>query len=495
MMGSHKATIPNHPRLRGLGLSVVASLALCSCALGPDFVKPDQPPVRTYLPASVSLSGSKPAGQSLVSGKQVPNQWWRLFQSAQLDDVMQEALAHNATLEAALASLQQSQHNLQAGYGIFFPQIGMNMAASRERTAPIAQGLKTPSNIFNVVTLSAGISYDLDLFGGERRAVEALAAQVDSARFAGKAAYVTLSANVVNAVIARAAYAVQLRATEQLWQLLQQQLAAVQAQVKSGTVAYTAELALRTQISSAEASLANLKQQVSQSENLLATLQGRFPAQSTLPMPELDQLSLPDELPLTLPSELAQLRPDIMQAQAQLHVASANIGVATAALFPRISLTGNAGQTGTSLANLQDANGRFWSVGPSVVIPVFEGGTQWFQREAAKDAFQVAQAGYRQTVLSAFAQVATVLQALRHDSDAWRAQQDALGYAGAALQSATAGFNSGINSYLDVLVADVLFHQAMLAAIQANAQRHQDTVALYAALGGGWWAGAAESQP
>ena len=486
-MMSRAASCP----VRSLCLSVLASCLLSSCAVGPDFVKPDPPAVASYLPVAQSNTGQ--SAQNLIDGAAVPKDWWQLFGCAQLDGLVRQALAHNATLEAALATLQQSQHNLQAGYGIFFPQVGLALAGERERSAPIEQGLHSASNIFNVVTASAGVSYDLDLFGANRRALEGLGAQVDYQRFSGQAAYVTLSANVVNTVIARAAYLKQLQTVEQLILLQQQQLGAIQAQVKAGTAAYTTELGIRSLIASSQAELAGLKQQISQADNLLASLSGKFPSEAALPAPEFDQLKLPSDLPLSLPSELVRQRPDILQSEAQLHAASANIGVTTAAMFPHISLNGSVGQAGTNLSNLSNGDGKFWSVGPSVALPLFSGGSQWFQRKAAQDAFAAAQASYRQTVLSAFAQVATLIQALEHDRQAWLAQSDAKAYAGQALQSTTAGYNSGVNSWLDVLVADVQYHQASLAAIQAEAQRYQDTVGLFAALGGGWWNDAGQS--
>ena len=312
-------------------------------------------------------------------------------------------------------------------------------------------------------------------------------AQSDYQRYAYTAAYVTLTANVVDAGIARAAYAAQIRATEQLIALQQQQLLATRAQIQAGTSSYSAELSIRSLIAANQATLAPLKQQISQTENLLATLEGKFRVEADLPAIDLDALVLPASLPLSLASGLVRQRPDILQSEAQLHVASANIGVATAAMFPSISLTGNVGQAGTSLGNLSGENGRFWSVGPSVSIPIFRGGTLWYGRKAALDAYQAAQANYRQTVLTAFAQVATSLQALEHDAEAYQAQTEAKQDAGEALQLTQTNYKAGTSSYLDVLSADVLYHQANIAWFQSVAQRHQDTVALFVALGGGWW--------
>ncbi len=474
-------------RAGACSLSILFACLLCSCAVGPDFVRPEAPGTERYTTDSQTESPAGAGSQKIVAGADIPASWWSLFQSEQLNNLVNDAVQHNATLEASLATLRQSQHNLQAGYGVFFPQLEIGFGGTRERTAPIVQGLQSPSSIFNVVTLSGSIGYSLDLFGGERRAIEQLSAQTDYQQYASKAAYVTLTANVVNTSIARAAYVAQIHATEQLIALEREQLEATRAQVKAGTAPYSAELATLSLVAANTALLAPLKQQLNQADNLLATLEGKFPGDLTLPVIDLDSLTLPQELPLSLPSELVHRRPDILQSEAQLHAASASIGVTTAALFPSISLTGTIGQAGTSLGNLSGENGRFWSVGPAVSIPVFRGGTLWYGRQAALDAYQSAQAAYRQTVLTAFAEVATELHALENDAMAFQAQRVSLQDAREAYQLTQANYRAGMASYLDVVAADVQFHQATIACIQASAQRYQDTVALFVASGGGWW--------
>ena len=459
---------------------------LAACAVGPDFVRPEAPQVTSYVKPNL-LDPSGIGVPKIESGAVVPGDWWKLFQSPQIDAMVQQSLVHNPTLEAAVATLHQSQHIVQAGYGVFFPQVDAGFGGARERSAPLEQGLATRSSIFNVVTLSGSVGYTLDLFGGERRAQEGLIAQSEYQRYASKAAYVTLAENVVDAAIARAAYEAQIRATEQLIALQQEQLEATKAQVKAGTASYSAELSIRNLIASSQANLAPLKQQISQTENLLATLQGKFPTEASLPEIDLETLMMPSSLPVSVPSELVRQRPDILQSEAQLHAASANVGVATAAMYPSISVTGSVGQVGTSLGNLSAENGRFWSIGPTISIPLFRGGSLYYGREAALDAFQIAQANYRQTVLTAFAQVATSLQALEHDAQLLQAQTEARRDASEALQLVQKNYETGMVAYLDVLSADVLYHQANIGYLQAIAQRDQDTVALFVAMGGGWW--------
>jgi NodT family efflux transporter outer membrane factor (OMF) lipoprotein len=352
----------------------------------------------------------------------------------------------------------------------------------------LQEGFQTQGTIFNLVTASGTISYALDVFGGSRRNVESLRAQAGSQRYATRAAYLTLSANVVNTSIARAAYAAEIRATEQLIELERQQLRLTQAQVGAGTAPYAALLSVRSLIAANQALLAPLEQNVSQTEHLLATLEGVAPTRATLPDIDLAGLSLPVDLPVSLPSDLVNQRPDILSAEAQMHVASAKIGVATANLFPSFSLNGTYGAASVgSFSALSVASGKFWSLGPSASIPVFQGTTFWYGRRAAIDAYQQSQAIYRQTVLGAFEQVADSLKALEHDAQALQAQVEAKRAAGEALHLLHVNYRAGLAAYLDVLTADVQLHQATIAYLQAVAQRHQDTVALFVALGGGWW--------
>ncbi len=474
---------------RGAWLAVILAMVE-GCAVGPDFVRPKPPDTDRYTPearpeATVAADGQ---AQHFTPGAAIPADWWRLFKSAQLDALVRQAITNNPTLQAAEASLRQSKDNMRAGYGVFLPQIQGEVAGSRQRTAPLQEGFQTPSTIFNLATASGTVSYGLDVFGGSRRNVESLRAQANSQRYESKAAYLTLSANVVNTSIARAAYAAEIRTTKELIELEQQQLHLAQAQFRAGTAPYSSVLSARGLIAANQALLAPLEQTVSQAEHLLATLEGLAPSRATLPDINLAGLSLPVDLPVSLPSELVNQRPDILSAEAQMHVASAKIGVATANLFPSFSLNGTYGAASMgSFLVLSAASGRFWSLGPSASIPVFQGTTFWYGRRAAIDAYQQSQAIYRQTVLGAFAQVADSLKALGHDAEGLQAQVEAQRAAGEALHLLQANYRAGLASYRDVLTADVQFHQATIAYLQAVAQRHQDTVALFVALGGGWW--------
>ena len=250
--------------------------------------------------------------QRFSPGAKLDADWWHLFKSSKLDAVIDEAIANNPGLEAAQASLRQSQDNLRSGYGIFFPEIDADAGATRQRTTPIKSGQDLPPSIFNLFTLSATVSYALDIWGGERRAVEGLGAEADVANATEQATYLTLSSNIVNVVIAKAAYHDEIEATKQLIKFQKEQVKLAEIQAQAGTVPYSNVLSLRSQLASYEATLPQLEQKLTQSDDLLATLAGHTPAEWNPPEVNLADLTLPSDLPVSLPSELVRQRPDIL---------------------------------------------------------------------------------------------------------------------------------------------------------------------------------------
>jgi NodT family efflux transporter outer membrane factor (OMF) lipoprotein len=475
--------------LTAMYVGLLALLLVSGCTVGPDYVRPKPPEGERYthqeMPASTLAADGQV--QRFEPGADIAADWWHLFNSNQIDALVKEAIADNPNLQAAQANLRQSQENLRAGYGVFYPQINAGAAASREKFSGASVGQSSTSSVFNLFTLNATVSYALDVFGGERRAVEGLAAQVDYQRYATLGTYLTLSGNIVNTVIARAAYAAQIRATEQLIELEKDQLHVTQAQVTAGTVPYSTLLSVQSQLAATEATLPPLRQRMDEAEDLLASLTGHLPADRALPEIDLAELMLPADLPITLPSELVRQRPDILVSEAQLHSASANIGVATAATFPSFTLSGSFGQANNVGSALLQSGGNVWSLGANVAAPLFRGGTLSHQRKAAIEAYQAALANYRQSVLGAFEQVADTLRALQHDAETVDAQSRAMEAAAGALKLVQANYQAGLANYLQVLVADAQYHQASIAYLQARAQRFQDTTALFVALGGGWW--------
>jgi len=472
-----------------VGMGFVSFLGMIGCAVGPDFVRPEPPRVERYTYGAEPTVTTPAEGQAqrFEVNATVVADWWRLFNSSKLDDVVKEAMANNQTLQAAQASLRQSQDNLRAGYGVFYPQLDATFDAARLKSSPVRFNGNATSSIFNLYTLAGTVSYALDVFGGNRRAVENLQAQVGFQRYTLLGTYLALSGNIVNTVIAAVAYRAEIEATEQLISAEKEQIRITEAQVEAGTVPYVNVLSINSQLAATEATIPLLQQKLSQADHLLAILVGRSPAEWTSPRFDLADLTLPIDLPITLPSELVRQRPDILAAEAQLHSASAEIGVATAALFPSFTLNGTGGLNNTSITSLFTSASSFWSLGANVAAPLFHGGTLLSQRAAAIEGYRESLANYRQSVLSAFAQVADTLRALEHDADALQAQSNAVQTAEEALRLIQANYQAGIANYLQVLIANGQYHQAKIAYFQVLAQRFQDTVALFVALGGGWW--------
>ncbi len=471
-----------------LNLTLYLYLSLTGCAVGPDFVRPEPPQLKSYGhgsdPAATITADGK--AQLFEKGGSVSADWWRLFNSSKLELVIKDAIAGNPTLQAAQASLRQSQDNLRAGYGVFYPQLNAGFDASRQKSLLANLGGRPVYSIFNLFTLQGTVSYALDVFGGERRAVESLGAQVDFQRYEVKGTYLTLSGNIVSTIIAQAAYKEQIKAVEQIINIDREQVDISESQWEAGTVPYLSVLGIRSQLAADEATLPPLRQKLSQTEDLLATLTGHTPAEYDPPQVSWTDLTLPVKLPITLTSELVRQRPDILAAEAQLHSAGAEIGVATAALFPSVTLSGAYGVSNTSFNDLFK-NSSIWSLGSGIATPLFHGGTLWYNRQAAIEGYNQSLANYRQTVLSAFAQVADTLRALEHDAETLQAQSQALGVSEEALRLVQANYRAGTANYLQVLLADNQYHQARIGYLEASAQRFQDTVALFVALGGGWW--------
>lgn len=469
-------------------LGLLSGLLVPGCAVGPDFTRPQPPAATQYTqgkePTQIAADGQV---QHFEQGAKIAADWWRLFKSPKLDRVIKEAVAENANLQSAQARLRQSQELLRAGYGTFFPQVNAGFTATRQKFSPAQFGSVQPGSTFNLYTPMATISYVLDVFGGQRRTVESLAAQADYQNYTAQATYLTLLGNVVNATMAQAAYRAQIDATEQIIRFQKEQLRITETQFKAGTVSYSNVVSIQAQLAITEATLPPLRQNLSKTQHLLAALVGRTPAEWAPPQLDLADFTLPTRLPVTLPSELVRQRPDILAAEATLHSASANIGVATAAMFPNFTLSGTYGQNLTDIAQLFGATGNFWSLGAAVAQPIFQGGTIWYQRKAAIEAYQASLSDYRQVVLSSFQQVADTLRAVEHDAETLQAQAAALAAAEQALQLVKANYEAGLVNYLQILAADNQYQQARLGYIQAQGLRLQDTAALFVALGGGWW--------
>ncbi len=467
-------------------------MLLSACAVGPDFAPPPAPPVAGYTPegqaaptTSAPVAGGAP--QHFAAGRDIPAEWWRVFRSRELDALIADALQANPTIAAAQASLWQAKENLYATAGALLPTADFNASATRQQFSPAEFGGSGPPFIFNLYQSNVTVSYAVDVFGGTRRQIEATAAAADNQRFALEASYLTLTANVVTAYVQAASLRDQIAATNDIIKSETDQLDVVQQQFTIGAAAKTDVLTQQSEVATTQATLPPLQKQLEQQRHILLALTGRFPSERLAAQFTLGALHLPTDLPLSVPSQLVEQRPDIRVAEAQLHQTSAQIGVAIANMLPKINLTGQYGTAALTPAMMFTPTAAVWELVGGVTQPIFHGFTLLHQERAAKAAFEQANAQYRATVLSAFQNVADALRALQLDAATLKAQQKALRAASDTLDLSRAQYRLGAISYLILLNAQNSYQQARLAVVQAQAARYADTAALFQALGGGWW--------
>ncbi|HTN11460.1 MAG TPA: efflux transporter outer membrane subunit [Acetobacteraceae bacterium] len=478
-------SIINRPRPRALMLLALGS-QLAGCAVGPDFHSPAAPAGATFpaTPATtVSSRTTAGAAQTLLQGRDIPGDWWKLFGSPEIEALVSRALAANPDLAAAQATLRQARENTRAGEGSFFPSVTASLSSSRQRQAIPGAGTR----LYSLTTGSLDVSYTLDAFGGISREVEQLGAQAQYQRYQLEAAYLSLSSNLVAALLTEAALKAQVDTTEQLIKLYADALDITRRRFALGGVSQADVLQQQASLAAEVATLPGLQKQYAQQRNLVARYLGGLPGAYTAPTLDLAKLTLPTELPVSLPSQIVRQRPDILAYEALLHAATANLGIATANLYPHFTLSASYGRTGTDLSKLFTPAGLIWSVAGAIAQPIFEGGTLRARQRAAKAAMQAAAAQYSSTLNTAFQNVADALVAIEADARTLRAQAAAERTAAASLGVARSQFAAGAASTLTLLQAQQTYQTAKLQLVTAQAARFTDTVALYQALGGGWW--------
>jgi NodT family efflux transporter outer membrane factor (OMF) lipoprotein len=418
--------------------------------------------------------------------RDVPRDWWTRFGSEELDALVAEALRANPSVHAAQAALRQALEIAAAQRGAYFPNVQAGFDPSRQRNAVgvLAPTLNSGTALFNLYTAQVTVSYVPDVFGANRRQVESLAALAEASRFQLDATYLTLTANVVTAAIQEAGLRAQIAATERVIALEQQALAVLRRELELGAIAEGDVFAQEAALAQLEATLPPLHRQLQTTRDLLAALTGHLAADSKPVRFELDQLLLPTDLPLGVPSQLVERRPDVRAAEAQLHAATAQVGVAIAGLLPQVTITGGIGSSATAMADLFKAGTGFWSVGASLTQTLFEGGTLIHRKRAADAALDQAGALYRSAVLTAFQNVADALHALDADADALNAAARAEGAAQRSLDVVRHQLDLGSVSYLALINAEQTYQQAAILTLQARANRYADTAALFQALGG-----------
>ena len=492
--GQREAAYASGVFLRHALKVTVAALALTGCAVGPDFRQPAAPNAVAYtagpLPAATTAApGTGGAAQRFVSGREISPRWWESFHSVALDTLIRQALADSPTLAAAQAKLREALENRRAQLGALFPSVDGNASVARQKISGASFG--QPDSNFSAFTLynaSVNVSYGLDLFGGTRRELEALQAQVDYQHYQLEGAHLTLASNIVTIAVQEASLRARVRATREIIAAGEQQLKLVDRQFQLGGASRSDLLAQQVQLAQVTATLPPLEKELAQTRHQLAVLAGRLPADAArLPEFELTDLQLPQDLPVSLPSALVRQRPDIRAAEELLHAASAQVGVATAHLYPQITLSGSLGTAATRVQDLFTTGTGVWSLGASLLQPIFRGGELTAKRRAAIAAYDQAEAQYRETVLQAFQNVADVLCALELDARSLAAQAAAETAARDSLDLTEKQFQIGAVGYLSLLNAQRQHEQARISLAQAQAARFADSAALFQALGGGWW--------
>jgi NodT family efflux transporter outer membrane factor (OMF) lipoprotein len=491
-----------------IALALVTMAALPGCAVGPNFQQPREPPGAGFTPTPlppVTAAADVPGGdaQRFIEGQDVAFDWWRAFDSPALNSLVEQALRANPTVAAAQAALRQGQEQVYAQRGYFYPSVAADYAFERQKlpgntastSAPGVQGNGqnlVPSGpaqplIYNYHTAELTVGYTPDVFGSNRRKVESLAAQAQMQRFELEATYVTLAANVVAAAIQEASLRAQLTATGEIIDYNERSLQVVLDRYQQGYAMAVEVAAQQAQLAQVRALLPPLHKQFEQTRDLLRALVGKLPNQELEQTFELSSLTLPRELPLSLPAKIIEQRPDVRAAAEQLHAANAQVGVAIAAMLPQFSISGAAGGSANEFAWMFRDGGPFWNLIGGVAQPLFAGGTLLHGKRAADQALRQAGAQYQQAVLTAYQNVADTLHAMLADADELAAAHAAERAAKVALDLTREQMQDGFTDYLAELAAESAYQQAFLNLVQAQATRFGDTAALYQALGGGWW--------
>jgi NodT family efflux transporter outer membrane factor (OMF) lipoprotein len=496
-------------------LLVTSAALAASCAVGPRYHRPEAPANAGYAPTPLPVSSaSAPVhggeAQSLISDRDIPFEWWQLFQSPALDALVAQAFKANPTVAAAQAALVQAQELVYAQEGFFFPTIGANYNFERQKLAgnlavdnapgtegngnnlnPPVQSLSTSPHtaplFYNFHTAELTVGFVPDVFGANSRQVESLAAQEDAQRFALEATYITLASNVVAAAIQEASVRAQIEATRQIIAADEKSLQILRDQLRLGYAMRMDVAAQEAALGQARMLLPPLQKQFEQTRDLIRALVGNLPNQEVAETFELDALQLPPQLPLSLPGKIIEQRPDVRAAEAQLHAANAQVGVAVAAMLPQFSIAGSLGGNADEFGWLFRKGGPFWTLVGGVTQPVFEGGTLLHKKRAASAALKQAAAQYQSTVITAYQNVADTLHASLSDADALAADVRAESSAKVTYDLTHRQLDVGYVNYLALLSAETAYQQALLTRVQAQATRFGDTVALFQALGGGWW--------
>jgi NodT family efflux transporter outer membrane factor (OMF) lipoprotein len=469
---------------------------LSACAVGPNFKRPAVPAATDYGSAPVqgeTTTAEVKGGnvQRFVAGMDIPSQWWTLLQSPKLNHLVEQALKGNPDVGAAQAALRQAHELYLAERTNYYPTVQGGFTGTRAKNAlgTISNPTSLPQTnpYYNLYTAQLSVSYLPDVFGGTRRQVEIAKAQEASNRFQLEATYLTLSSNVVVTAVQEASLRGQITATERLLGLQHQLTEIVQRQRTLGTASDLDLLAQQSAEAQTAQTLPPLQKQLGQTRDALSALLGRLPSEEPEETFRFDELTLPTDLPVTLPSKLIEQRPDVRQAEENLHAASAAVGVALADMLPQFAITGDIGSSALKLGQLFTPYTGFWDLGASLTQTLFDAGALLDKKRAADAALDQAAAQYRAAVILACQNVADTLRALQADADSLKASAEAERAAKKTFDLAQRQRVLGTISLVAVLNAEQAYRQAELALVQAQANRYSDTAGLFQSLGGGWW--------
>lgn len=472
-------------------LLIVCWLLLVSsaCTVGPDFERPTPPNVKQYTHDNIESQPNPSGDIQFEYSAKIPKQWWQLFNSKQLNKLVEEALKNNNTLVAARASLNQAQQTLSAVSGSQLPQVDGNANVTPQRLAPSIYGIdNVPTTDFLLYTASVNISYNLDLFGGLKRQVEAYGALAEYEAYQMAGAQLTLTTNITNTVFKLALLNEEVDNVHAVINAQESLVLIAQKQLLLGGIGQMEINELEKNLLQTKNSLTGLLKSREQAKNQLAIYLGKAPSNIQETDFKLNDFAMVKKVPLIVPSNLARQRPDILAAEALLHQASAGVGIATANMYPQFNITGSIGQIATQ-NDMQGLLGQswIWSFGPNMVLPLFHGGALNSQRKAAIAGFDNALANYKQTVLQGLQDVANCLSALDQDSKALNFQDKYYATSYQNLKIIEQQYNIGGANFTQLLNAEVTTNQALINKLQAQSLKLSDTVALFQSLGGGWW--------
>lgn len=493
-------TMPGYlPQWAHLFLLSPLVAALVGCASGPDYQRPESPSVTGFttatLPAKTAASPGVHGASQQFAVQPVPAEWWKTLQSDKLTRLIDQALVASPTLAAAQATLRQAQQNYAASSGSTeLPQVNAKLGAQRLGTNNTAAGLTGGDRTYDLYNATVAVSYDLDLAGGNRRALEALTAQVNYQSYQLEGARLTLAANLVLTAIMQAQLNAQIQVTETILQQQAEQLALTRKRLELGAGSQLDVLALQTQMTQTQAGLPVIQNRREQTRHLLAVLAGLAPGDARVPNFELTDLSLPSALPVSVPSELLRRRPDVRAAEALLQAASAQYGVAIAKLYPQLTLTANLGSQALTTASLFGAGSLIWSLGGQLVQPLFNAGLKANTR-AAEAGLDAAQANYQQTVLQSLRNVADVLRTVESDAKVQQSLESVTASAQESLRLVEQQYGLGAASYLQLLQSQQQTQQTLISVVELRARRLANTVTLYQAMGGGYTETLKSGQP